>query len=87
VKFLLDGETVDLLFIDGDHSAEGVRKDWEMYRGLLSPDGITAFHDIQPNEATLGVHQLWREIQRNPQRSTTQFNIEGPWGGIGVVLA
>lgn len=43
---LLDGDTVDFLFIDGDHSFEGVRRDFERYAPLLSEDGLVAFHDI-----------------------------------------
>ena len=42
----LDGDTVDLLFIDGDHTFEGVREDFERYAPLLSEDGLVAFHDI-----------------------------------------
>jgi len=37
---------VDLLFIDGDHSYEGCRLDFEMYRDLVAPDGLIVFHDI-----------------------------------------
>lgn len=36
---------IDLLFIDGDHSYEGVRADWEAYAGLLRPGSVVAFHD------------------------------------------
>lgn len=41
------GGNVDLLFIDGDHSYEGVSQDFEMYRRLVGDDGIVAFHDIK----------------------------------------
>lgn len=40
-------ESVDFLFIDGDHSYEGVKQDFEMYRHLVGDDGIIAFHDIK----------------------------------------
>ena len=36
---------VDFLFIDGDHSYEGLREDWEAWSGLVAPDGIVALHD------------------------------------------
>jgi predicted O-methyltransferase YrrM len=36
---------VDLVFVDGDHSYEGVRRDWETYQPKLSPWGLFAFHD------------------------------------------
>lgn len=36
---------VDFVFIDGDHSYEGLRGDWEAWRKLVAPDGIIALHD------------------------------------------
>jgi hypothetical protein len=38
---------VDFIFIDGDHSFEGVRKDFELYSQLLSENGIIALHDAR----------------------------------------
>src|SRR5207245_3844168 len=38
-------ELVDMLFIDGDHSYDGLCGDWESWRGLIGPDGIVALHD------------------------------------------
>lgn len=43
---LLEG-SVDFLFIDGDHTYDGVTQDFEMYRQLVDDDGIVAFHDIK----------------------------------------
>lgn len=37
--------TLDLLFIDGDHSYEGVKADWEAYKDFLKPGSIVMFHD------------------------------------------
>ncbi len=36
---------IDLLFIDGDHSYEGVKRDWELFSPFLSPFGVAMFHD------------------------------------------
>jgi predicted O-methyltransferase YrrM len=38
-------EPLALLFIDGDHSAEGVRADWAHWRGTIAPGGHVLFHD------------------------------------------
>lgn len=36
---------VELFFIDGDHSYEGVKSDWEAYKHLLRPGSIVVLHD------------------------------------------
>jgi predicted O-methyltransferase YrrM len=36
---------IDLLFIDGDHSYEGVKGDFEMFRPWLRQHSVVAFHD------------------------------------------
>jgi hypothetical protein len=44
--------TVDLVFVDGDHSPQGCREDWEAWRPHVRPGGAVAFHDAregQPN--------------------------------------
>ena len=38
----------DLIFIDGDHSYDGVKRDFDLYKTLLSPRGHIIFHDIDP---------------------------------------
>ena len=42
-----NGGPVDLVFIDGDHSPEGCREDWEVWHGHVSPGGAVAFHDAR----------------------------------------
>jgi predicted O-methyltransferase YrrM len=37
---------IDLLFIDGDHSYDGVKADWENYKRFLRRGSIVVFHDI-----------------------------------------
>lgn len=38
----------ELVFVDADHSYEGIRRDFEAWRPLLAPGGIIAFHDSAP---------------------------------------
>lgn len=35
----------DFIFIDGDHTFEGVKADWENYHGMVRPGGAVGFHD------------------------------------------
>jgi predicted O-methyltransferase YrrM len=41
---------VDLVFIDGDHSEEGVRADWEDWHGFVEPGGGVIFHDARATQ-------------------------------------
>lgn len=41
------GGEVDLVFIDGDHSPEGCREDWDVWHPHVRPGGAVAFHDAR----------------------------------------
>ena len=80
VKVLSD-EPVDLLFIDADHSYEGVRRDYIKF-GPLVTDGVIAFHDIIDSPRTGGgVAKWWNELQG----TKVEFTCGGDWGGIGAL--
>jgi predicted O-methyltransferase YrrM len=36
---------IDLLFIDGDHSYAGVKRDWDLFSPHVTPFGVVVFHD------------------------------------------
>ncbi len=41
------GAEVDLVFVDGDHSEDGVREDWDVWHRHVRPGGAIAFHDAR----------------------------------------
>jgi predicted O-methyltransferase YrrM len=41
------GGPVDVVFIDGDHSPEGCREDWERWHEHVRPGGAVCFHDAR----------------------------------------
>ncbi len=43
--FVLQDIKLDFIFIDGDHSYEGVKKDFELYSQIMSENGIITIHD------------------------------------------
>ena len=86
VKEILNGEELDFIFIDGDHTYEGVKQDYEQYKPFLKDGGYIAFHDITDTDInrTLGnqVNKLWNEL---PNDNKIEFNEHGPYMGIGVI--
>lgn len=48
----------DLIFVDGDHSADGVRQDTELAKRIMSQSGIICWHDANPKERYLAVRQF-----------------------------
>lgn len=63
----LDSKKLDFLFIDGDHTYEGVSNDFAFYSKYVKLGGIIAFHDILPrqNKHGIQVHRFWNEIKGN----------------------
>lgn len=54
LDFLGANQRFDFIFIDGDHSYDGVRIDFELGRKLLAPLGMIAFHDTAFYSCTVG---------------------------------
>lgn len=82
----LDGEQLDFLFIDGDHTYEGVREDFERYSPFMRPGGVIAFHDIaKPIDGTVGVWELWQELKTKHRCIELVENPDQGWAGIGVL--
>lgn len=95
VSNILKGDKIDFLFVDGDHSYEGVKKDFEQYKPLVREGGIIAFHDIV--SPRYGVLKFWNKIkhkyvskeiiaptQEMRAYARTFIDKQG-WGGIGVL--
>lgn len=80
-------QACDVLFIDGDHSFEGVRADYTDYRGLVRPGGLICFHDIcyHPNVPECRVDLLWWMLKESGADCAELVCEPASWGGIGVV--
>ena len=85
VKEKLGDRQADVLFIDGDHTYDGVRRDFDLYSPLVRKGGIVAFHDIVPHHIRkdIRVPDFWKEIRGRYQY--TEIAKETHRNGIGVL--
>jgi cephalosporin hydroxylase len=96
VRSSLRGGALDLLYLDGDHSYQGVAADFQMYAPLVRRGGLIVFHDIVPDfRARYGkqtssdvgdVPKLWQEIKTSHSSVEEIIEDEKQDGfGIGVL--
>jgi predicted O-methyltransferase YrrM len=91
----LRGNALDVLFIDGDHSYDGVRADFEQYAPLVRSGGIVALHDINPDFRTRhdvetpsisgDVPRYWSELKDQHRTEELIADPDQDGFGIGVV--
>lgn len=96
VKKCLKGKKIDLLFIDGDHRYSGVKKDFEIYKQLVSTNGLIAFHDINEDHETRygnktnnwagDVPKFWNEIKDFYETKEFIEDKKQDGRGIGLLL-
>jgi len=56
----------DIIFLDGNHTREGVKADYEVYKEMVRPGGYLALHDTHHDhwEGADGAAVLWPTIRR-----------------------
>ncbi|MDX9856071.1 MAG: class I SAM-dependent methyltransferase [Candidatus Moranbacteria bacterium] len=76
-----EDNSIDVLHIDGFHTYESVKHDFEKWLPKMRKDGLILLHDIHERKEDFGVYKLWYEIKK--KYSTTEFY---HWHGLGVVF-
>ena len=76
----------DLIFVDGSHEYNDVKKDLNNYCKMLSDDGILVAHDIHSLEFS-GVNKAWSEFKRQNNFSYKEFVNRKYFYVCGVGLA
>ncbi|MCG8413848.1 MAG: class I SAM-dependent methyltransferase [Pseudomonadales bacterium] len=66
-----DDESIELLHIDGLHTYQAVKHDFDTWYPKLAPGGILLFHDIEARLPDYGVRNLWDELEQ--QHETFAF--------------
>jgi len=89
----LGEDKLDIIFIDGDHSLEGVSDDFERYRKYINDSGMIIFHDIiYHSKSNCRVNVLWDHLKAGNDTAFEMIDDEeddrgwGTWGGIGVLV-
>ncbi len=73
--------TIDLLHIDGTHTYDAVKRDFENWLPKVSDRGVIIMHDIAARPSSFGVMKVWDELtERFPRHLAFKHS-----AGLGVL--
>lgn len=79
----------DFIFVDGGHTYDVIKKDFQNYSKALSKNGVIAFHDIKSNVES-GPPKFWSELKKKHRKNWNFFEFFDPGHhtvyGIGLAI-
>jgi hypothetical protein len=76
-----NNKSIDLLHIDGLHTYEAVKHDFEAWLVKVKNDGMILLHDTDRKDGDFGVYQLWAKLKK--KYKTFSFN---HCSGLGILF-
>lgn len=77
-----EDNSIDIIHIDGLHTYEAVKQDFNNWKSKLRQNGTIMFHDWNVRETGYGVWKLWEEIKKSKEYQC----FETP-NGYGLAIA
>lgn len=77
-----ENKSIDIIHIDGLHTYEAVKADYEMWKEKLKENGTFLFHDWNVKDDNFGVWKLWEELKATGEYKVIEFT-----NGYGLGIA
>lgn len=72
--------SIDILHIDGFHTYDAVKHDYQTWYRKVAEQGVVLFHDIHERHMDFGVYKLWEKLKHYPHMEFDHFH------GLGVLF-
>jgi GT2 family glycosyltransferase len=81
---LFADESIDFMHIDGFHTYDAVKHDFEAWRPKLAKNAVVLFHDTAEVQKNFGVWKFWEELEERYQDHHFLFLHSHGLGVLGV---
>jgi len=72
---LFEPNSLSAIFIDGDHTYRGIRRDWDLYFPKVATEGLVVFHDTETDKWP-GPKRLTSEIDGMESKVVTKLIVK-----------
>lgn len=81
------GALIDVIFIDGDHSLVGIKRDFSNWYSAVKDDGLIFIHDIhsEVGDKRVQVYKFWSKLKTKYPKACDAILSETGHRGIGKI--